>query len=93
MFSHRTGNSRQLLVIACVVVALVTTALGWYAAQTVRPDCVVSISKLTDGNGPDLSDVNGRVWSDKDLAAHAYQQSLDSGRCDPPRARWKQWLD
>ncbi|WP_326725826.1 hypothetical protein OHT59_46885 [Streptomyces sp. NBC_00243] len=93
MISHRAGWSRQLLVIACTVVALATASLGWYAAQSVRPDCVVAISKVADGNGRNLPDVYGRVWSDKELADRAYQQAVDSGRCDPPRARWKQWLD
>lgn len=93
VISHRAGWSRQLLVIACTVVALATASLGWYAAQSVRPDCVVAISKVADGNGRNLPDVYGRVWSDKELADRAYQQAVDSGRCDPPRARWKQWLD
>ncbi|MGW7045392.1 hypothetical protein ACWGDT_22350 [Streptomyces avermitilis] len=93
MISHRAGSPRQLLVIACTVGALATATLGWYAAQTVRPDCVVAVSGVTDGSGHNLPDVNGRVWSDEELADRAYRQAIDSGRCDPPRARWKQWLD
>ncbi|KUN49699.1 hypothetical protein AQJ43_35900 [Streptomyces avermitilis] len=93
VISHRAGSPGQLLVIACTVVALVTAPLSWYAAHTVRPDCVVAISKVTDGNGHHLPDVNGRVWSDNELADRAYQQAVDSGRCDPPHARWRQWLD
>ena len=92
MISHRAGSRRQLLVIACAVVALFAVILGWYAARTVRPDCVVGISKLTDGSGHTLPDANGRVRSDAELADRAYQQAVDSGRCDPPHARWKQWL-
>ncbi|MCX5554765.1 hypothetical protein [Streptomyces sp. NBC_00038] len=92
MTSRRAGSPRQILVIACTVVALATATLGWYATRTVRPDCVVAISKVTDGNGHNLPDVNGRVRSDKELADRAYQQAVDSGRCDPPRARWKQWI-
>ncbi|MFF9126595.1 hypothetical protein ACF09J_25470 [Streptomyces sp. NPDC014889] len=92
MISPRARGPRQLLVIACMVAALAVVFLGWYAGQTVRPDCVVGISKLTDGNGSTLPDVNGQVWSDEELADRAYKQAVDSGRCDPPRARWKQWL-
>lgn len=94
VISRRTGGPRQLLVVACtVVIALAVVTLSWYAARTVRPDCIVAISKVTDGNGHNLADVNGRVWTDKELADRAYQQAVDSGRCDPPSARWKQWLD
>ncbi|MFE9799618.1 hypothetical protein ACFYP6_12165 [Streptomyces goshikiensis] len=93
MISRRAGSPRRALVIACAVVSLATAILGWYAAQTVRPDCVFAISKLTDGKGHNLPDANGRVWSDKELADIAYQQAVDSGHCEPPRARWKQWLD
>jgi hypothetical protein len=89
---HRAGSPRQLLVIACAVAALTVVILGWYATQTVRPDCTYAISKVTDGRGHNLADGNGRVWSDKELADRGYQQAVDSGRCDPPRARWRQWL-
>ncbi len=91
VISHRTGNSRQLLVAVGTAVALVAAILGRYAAQTVRPHCVVEVSGLTDGDGRNLPDVNGRVRSDEELTARAYQQSVDSGRRDPPTARWKQW--
>ncbi|MET9895126.1 hypothetical protein ABZZ47_33925 [Streptomyces sp. NPDC006465] len=92
MISPRVVNPRQLLFVACAVAALAVVILGWYAAQTVRPDCVVGISKLTDGNGHTLPDVDGRVWSDKELADRAYKQAVGSGRCSPPRPRWEQWL-
>ncbi len=92
VISSRFGNPRRLLVIACAVAALAVAALSWYATQTVRSDCVVAISKLTDGDGNTLPDADGRVWSDKELVDRAYEQAVDSGRCDPPRARWKQWL-
>jgi len=59
----------------------------------VRADCLVAFSAITDGKGNTLPDANGRVWSDKELAERAYQQAVDSGLCDPPSARWKQWLD
>lgn len=81
-----------MLIIACTVVALSTVMLGRYAAQPVRPDCTVAISGITDGNGHTLPDANGRVWSYEELTDRAYQQAVGAGRCDPPRARWKQWL-
>ncbi|MFC9846352.1 hypothetical protein ACFWFF_25655 [Streptomyces sp. NPDC060223] len=93
MIPHRAGSPRRLLVIVCAAVALGTATLGWYAAQTVRPDCIVAFSRLTDGHGHDLPDANGRVLSDKERADLAYQQAVDSGRCYPPRARWRHWLD
>ncbi|MER7722114.1 hypothetical protein ABTX99_35250 [Streptomyces flaveolus] len=91
MIFSRAGKTRQSLVIACTI-GVLAVALGWYAVQTVRPHCVVGISKFSDGNGHTLPDVNGRVWSDKELADRAYKQAVDSGRCDPPRPRWRQWL-
>ncbi|MEV1062353.1 hypothetical protein [Streptomyces sp. NPDC050263] len=92
MIPHRAGSTRRLLVIAGTVVALAAVTLGRYAAQTVRPDCVVGVSRLTDGSGRTLPDSDARVWSDTELADRAYRLAVDSGRCDPPRARWRQWL-
>jgi hypothetical protein len=89
---HATGTPRQLLVLACTAAALAAALLGRYAAHTVRPDCLVAVSTLTDGDGRPLPDANGRVWSSRELANRAYRQAVGSGRCDPPRARWKQWL-
>ncbi|MGY1577382.1 hypothetical protein [Streptomyces sp. MN13] len=51
------------------------------------------MSGLTDGNGHSLPDGDGRVRSDEELVARAYRQAVESGHCDPPRARWEQWLD
>ncbi|MEV8320543.1 hypothetical protein AB0Q95_40985 [Streptomyces sp. NPDC059900] len=87
MIPRRVGSARRLLVVGCtVVVVLAAVPVGWYATQSVGPECVVGISKITDAEG-------GRVGSDKELIDRAYQQAIDSGHCDPPRARWKQWLD
>lgn len=92
VISPRFGNPRQLLVIACAVAALTIAILSWYAVQNVRPDCVVGISKVTDVHGNTLLSQDGRVLSDKELLDLAYEQAVDSGHCDPPRVRWKQWL-
>ncbi|MFF4447774.1 hypothetical protein [Streptomyces sp. NPDC001502] len=86
------GSPRQLLRVACAVIGLTVAALGWYATQTVRPDCVYALSKLTDGNGHGVPDANGRVWSHKELVDRGYRQAVDSGRCDPPRTRWRMWI-
>jgi hypothetical protein len=93
VISRGAGRPRRLQVIACTVVALAVVILGWYAARTVRPDCVVGISELTDGSGRNLPDADGRVPSDRELVERAYQQAVDSGHCHPPAARWKEWLD
>ncbi|MFD5411327.1 hypothetical protein [Streptomyces nojiriensis] len=86
------GRPRQLLPIACAVVALAAVVLGWYATRTVRPDCTYAISALTDGNGHNMPDENGRVWSYEELADRGYRQAVESGRCAPPRARWQTWI-
>ncbi|MGA4946968.1 hypothetical protein [Streptomyces cinereoruber] len=68
------------------------TARRWYATQSVHSECVFSLSKVTGVNGNTLPDEDGRMWSNEELVDRAYEQAVDSGRCDPPRPRWKQWL-
>ncbi|MFA7767956.1 hypothetical protein ACGFNX_12240 [Streptomyces sp. NPDC048723] len=92
MTLRRGGSPRRLLGVACAAIGLTAVALGWYATQTVRPDCTYAISKVTDGNGRSVPDANGRVWSHKELVDRGYRQAVDSGRCDPPRARWQMWI-
>ncbi|MFD7681039.1 hypothetical protein [Streptomyces sp. NPDC060187] len=93
MISPRVRLTRQLAAFAITVVALTVVTLGWFGAQTVRPDCVVAISRLADGTGHARPDAEGRASTEKELADRAYQQAVDSGRCEPPRARWEHWLD
>lgn len=93
MIPSGAGNPRRLFVIACAGVALALLILGWYATRTVAPDCVGGVARLTDGSGRTLPDAGGRVWSAEELADLAYREAVASGRCDPPRARWKHWLD
>lgn len=92
VISPRVGTPRQLAAFACTVAALTVVTLGWFGAQTVRPDCVVAISRLADSNGQARPDADGRVWTETELVDRAYQQAVDSGRCEPPRARWEQWI-
>jgi hypothetical protein len=65
---------------------------GWYVTRVVKPDCVVAISRVTDGHGQDLSGPAGSVPTDEELIQRAYQDSVASGRCDPPLPRWRSWL-
>ncbi|MEU0786494.1 hypothetical protein ABZ341_33570 [Streptomyces sp. NPDC006173] len=93
MISPRVGTPRQLAAFVCTVAALAAVPLGWFGAQTVRPDCVVAISGLADSNGHARPDADGRAWTETELVDRAYQQAVEQGRCEPPRARWEQWLD
>ncbi|MFI8895719.1 hypothetical protein [Streptomyces paradoxus] len=72
---------------------LAVLILAWYATRTVHSDCIGGIVRLTDGSGRTLPDAGGRVRSAEELADLAYRQAVESGHCDPPRARWKHWLD
>jgi hypothetical protein len=91
LVSHGVGNPRRPLVVACAVVVLGTVVLAWYATQTVRPDCVVAISRIT-GGGRTLPDASGHVPTASELFERAYRDALASGRCEPPAARWRQWI-
>ncbi len=76
---------------SCAVVLL--TAFGWYATRTVRPyDCHVTVAAFADSDGQPFPDSNGRPQTWHELDERAYQEAVDAGRCDPPTARWRQWL-
>ncbi|WP_159043731.1 hypothetical protein [Streptomyces sp. NRRL S-1521] len=86
------GRARLLLLGVCAFAVLVG-ALVWYGAQTVSTDCLVAYSQVTGRDGARLPDANGRGSSDQELIDRAYRRALETGRCDPPRTRWEQWLD
>lgn len=92
MISQRVKRAR-LLVLGVCAFAVPAGGLAWYGAQTVRTDCLVAYSKVTGRGGGSLPGTDGRVVSDEELIDRAYRQALETGQCDPPRARWKQWLD
>ncbi|MFJ9523177.1 hypothetical protein ACIRPK_33655 [Kitasatospora sp. NPDC101801] len=71
----------QLVRITCAAVLAVA---GWYAVQTVHPDCTYGM--ITMG------DAQGRVRTDEEQSADAYQQAIASGWCEAPHARWHDWL-
>ncbi|MFI8389082.1 hypothetical protein [Streptomyces sp. NPDC085540] len=91
MTFRRVGRPRQLRAAFGAFIGLAAVAFGWYATQSVRPDCTYAISRITDGNGHDMPDANGRAWPDEELVERGYWQAVESGRCDPPRARWQMW--
>ncbi|MGW5849942.1 hypothetical protein ACWFQ8_18650 [Streptomyces sp. NPDC055254] len=93
MTATRFGSSPQRLTVIAAGALAVLAVFAWYSTQTVYPHCVVGVSKLIDENGNTAPDANGRVRSDKELADLAFEQARASGRCDPGRLRWQQWLD
>ncbi|WP_406055131.1 hypothetical protein OG462_05930 [Streptomyces sp. NBC_01077] len=83
-------SHRARILPACCLVTL--AAFGWYATQSVRPpDCEVSFSAFTGGDGQPLSE-NGEAVTWDELEEGAYQDMVASGRCEPPVARWRSWL-
>ncbi|MCX4986290.1 hypothetical protein [Streptomyces sp. NBC_00572] len=75
---------------ACCVLAV--AAFGWYATQSVRPpDCEVTVAAFAGADGQPLSE-NGEAVTWEELDERAYQDLVDSGRCEPPSARWHHWL-
>jgi len=73
----------------CVIAAAAT--LAWYSTQTVRPSCdvVVFTGLYSPLHSPDSSE---RARADKELAERSYQEAIAAGRCDPPHARWHEWI-
>ncbi|WP_328946496.1 hypothetical protein OG259_38595 [Streptomyces sp. NBC_00250] len=75
---------------ACCVLAV--AAFGWYATRSVRPpDCEVTVAAFAGADGRPLSE-NGEEVTWEELDERAYQDLVDSGRCEPPSARWRHWL-
>ncbi|MEU2263514.1 hypothetical protein ABZ557_25285 [Streptomyces sp. NPDC019645] len=84
----RPGRRTRTLLLSCLVIAL-----GWYGTETVRPpDCDVSFGAFTDANAQPLPE-NGKAVTWEELDERAYQQEVAAGRCEPPAARWRHWLD
>ncbi|MEU9148155.1 hypothetical protein [Streptomyces sp. NPDC048349] len=54
------------------------TATCWYGLQPVYPDCVFFSSEPL-GKSPS--------------PAEAHQRAIESGQCEPSRARWSTWTD
>lgn len=89
MIRYPARGPRLLIPGMCAVVAAAT--VGWYATESVRPRC--SYAVITSGY-TGLSERNRSEDKElKELADRAYQQAIAAGRCDPPRARWHEWLD
>ncbi len=94
MFRHVHGRaSRGVIVLARCATIAGSVALGRYAMHPVGPDCIVATSRTTDGNGQFLTDGNGKTRTDEELLERACREAVDSGRCEPPRTRWRQWFD
>lgn len=87
-YSPRIPRRLALLAGAATIVA--TGTLGWYATQSVHPPCLVFTGQYTPLNAPPRDETTA---ASKELVARAYRKAVDSGRCDPPHARWHEWLD
>ncbi|WP_406339192.1 hypothetical protein OG987_26205 [Streptomyces sp. NBC_01620] len=74
------ASTRRLLLIACTVTALAAGALGWFAAQAVRPSCDYVV--LWSGTGAEQ----------REAIERGYWKAVASGDCAPPHARWRFWL-
>jgi hypothetical protein len=85
----RRINTRTLVL--CSVVVLLAGA-GWFALQTARPECDAPIAFYADSKGDPLPDANGRRWTIEELTERAYREKVAEGACEPPSARWRQWL-
>ncbi|KQV08742.1 MULTISPECIES: hypothetical protein [unclassified Kitasatospora] len=79
----------QLVRITCAAILAVT---GWYALQTVHPDCTYGMITMGDEHGNPLPDAQGKVQTPEEQSADAYQQAIASGQCEAPHARWHDWL-
>lgn len=55
------------------------------------PDCEVTVAAFAGADGRPLSE-NGEEVTWEELDERAYQDLVDSGRCEPPSARWRHWL-
>ncbi|MET7365617.1 hypothetical protein ABZS61_07245 [Streptomyces sp. NPDC005566] len=73
------AGTRQLLLVACTVTALAAGALGWFAAQDVRPSCTYAVFTL------------GTEAEQREAMDRGYWQAVASGDCAPPHARWRFW--
>ncbi|MGD9486023.1 hypothetical protein WDH52_22715 [Streptomyces sp. TRM70308] len=73
----------------CCVVAI--AVFGWYASQTVRPDCTFGYTAFSGRDGQPRAE-NGETVTWEDLEERIYQDMVASGRCEPPAARWRQWV-
>ncbi|MEU5219015.1 hypothetical protein AB0G79_22840 [Streptomyces sp. NPDC020807] len=81
MPSALPADTRRLLLVACAVTALVAGSVGWYAGQTVSPECTFATSSLGSGE-------------DREAAVErAYHAAVGAGDCAPPHARWRFWRD
>ncbi|WP_329204100.1 hypothetical protein OG257_01045 [Streptomyces sp. NBC_00683] len=73
-------GTRRLLLVACTFTALTAGALGWFAAQDVRPSCTYAMFTL------------GNATEQQEAIDRGYWQAVASGNCAPPHARWRFWL-
>ncbi|MYS24847.1 hypothetical protein GA0115240_17049 [Streptomyces sp. DvalAA-14] len=89
MIQYLAGRRRLLVASMCAIA--VATTLGWYAMEPVRPPC--SYAVMTHG----YTGLSERSWSEyrelTEQADRGYRQAIAAGRCDPPHARWHEWLD
>jgi hypothetical protein len=81
----------RILALCCAAACLASA--GWFATQTVRPECDVPISFFADSNGDPMPDANGKRWTVHELNERAYWEKVREGACEPPSARWRQWFN
>lgn len=54
--------------------------------------CTIYYGRITDTHGHALPDQDGKVPTDAELRARAYEQAYATGSCDRPHARWHDWF-
>ncbi|MFB7513892.1 hypothetical protein [Streptomyces sp. NPDC056144] len=80
MLSSLPADTRRLLLVACAVTALVAGSVGWYAGETVRPDCSYAVTTF------------GPPAQQDEAVERGYYAAVGAGDCEPPHARWRFWL-
>ncbi|MFJ8294746.1 hypothetical protein ACIQ9R_02620 [Streptomyces sp. NPDC094447] len=86
-------NPRHRARALSVFCVLALVAFGWYATRSVHPpDCKVAVSAFTGSDGQPIGE-DGEPTTWDELSEAAYRDLVASGRCEPPAARWRHWLD